>query len=392
MLSDSSTPTDSNGAPMKRVLVVDDDRFFRMLLESTLSKQFVVSLAASGEEALALCAESLPDLIVMDIEMGGGMDGFKACRKIREISTVPVIFATSHNSLDFQLDAFDAGASDIVGKPVSQPLLLRKAVLAIEMHSEAQRLQEEKQTLQNMAMNFLSTVGENGVLMNFIRSSIQCRSYEELAGKVVEATRELGLQSFGVIRHGDEMVSFRTDGQPSSLEADILGKLSSMGRIFQFKKQLVVNYDHVSIAVTNLPEDSPERVGSIKDYLAILAETAEALCDNVGMRQESTVRAEQLQVALIGAVSAVESLRARHVSMLSDTRLLLQELIDNVEKTFSWLGATTEQEKTIANTMDYSVQRILDLISTRGQYDTEFEHVLSAMRGNQQSSGEADFF
>jgi hypothetical protein len=78
--------------------------------------------------------------------------------------------------------------------------------------------------------------------------------------------------------------------------------------------------------------------------------------------------------------------------MLSDTRLLLQELIDNVEKTFSWLGATTEQEKTIANTMDYSVQRILDLISTRGQYDTEFEHVLSAMRGNQQSSGEADFF
>jgi hypothetical protein len=56
------------------------------------------------------------------------------------------------------------------------------------------------------------------------------------------------------------------------------------------------------------------------------------------------------------------------------------------------LGATTEQEKTIANTMDYSVQRILDLISTRGQYDTEFEHVLSAMRGNQQSSGEADFF
>lgn len=391
MLSDSAMPATADGSPMKRVLVVDDDRFFRMLLESNLSKHFEVSLAASGEEALALCAESLPDLIVMDIEMGG-MNGFEACRKIREISTVPVIFATSHNSLDFQLDAFDAGASDIVGKPVSQPLLLRKAALAIEMHSAAQRLQEEKQNLQNMAMGFLSTVGENGVLMNFIRSSIQCRSYEQLADKVVEATRDLGLQSFGVIRHSAGTVSFRSDGLATSLEADILSKLSSMGRLFQFKKQLVVNYEHVSIAITNLPEDSPERVGSIKDHLAILAETAEALCDNVGMRQESAVRAEQLQVALIGAVSAVESLRARHISMLTDTRLLLQELVDNVEKTFSWLGATTEQEKTIANTMDYSIQRILDLISTRGQYDTEFEHVLSAMRGNQQSSGDADLF
>lgn len=391
MLSDSTTQNNLNGSPMKRVLVVDDDRFFRLLLESTLSKQFEVSLAASGEEALALCALSLPDLIVMDIEMGG-MNGFEACRKIREISTVPVIFATSHNSLDFQLDAFDAGASDIVGKPVSQPLLLRKAALAIELHGEAQRLQDEKQNLHNMAMGFLSTVGENGVLLNFIRSSIQCRSYEQLAEKLVQATRDLGLHSFGVIRHSSGTVGFRSDGEATSLEADILSKLSSMGRVFQFKKQLVVNYDHVSIAITNLPEDSPERVGSIKDHLAILAETAEALCDNVGMRQESTVRAEQLQVALIGAVSAVESLRARHILMLSDTRLLLQELIDNVEKTFSWLGATTDQEKTIAKTMDYSVQRILDLISTRGQYDTEFEHVLSAMRGNQQSSGQVDLF
>ena len=96
-------------------------------------------------------------------------------------------------------------------------------------------------------------------------------------------------------------------------------------------------------------------------------------------------RAEQLQVALIGAVSAIESLRDRHASTLGDTRILLQGLTDNVEKTFRWLGTSVTQEEAIDQTMNESVEQILHLLSTRGKYDEEFDHVLDALRGSEQA-------
>ncbi len=379
-----------NNDARKRILVVDDDRFFRVFLEKALSTTFSVSCADSGEAALAAFANAPPDLVVLDVEMPD-MNGFSVCRKIREMSRTPVIFVTAHESLDYQLEAFEAGGNDIVSKPIAVPVLLRKADLAIRTHEEYRQLDAEKQQLQTMAMNFLSTMGQNGVLMNFVRSSIQCRLHEALAEKLVEATRELGLHSFGVIRHGEGEVTFRTEGEPTRLEGDILAKISGLGRIFQFKKQLVVNYDRVSIAITNLPEDSQERTGNIRDQVAVLAETAEALCDNVAMRQESTARAEQLQMALFGASTAVESLRSRHQAMLADTRILLQELVDVIEKAYSWLGTTIDQEEKISEMMDRSVQRILTLLATRGQYDDEFEHVLHALRGSQ-NSGSSDLW
>lgn len=375
----------------KRVLVVDDDRLFRALIEKALAERFDVASAGSGEEALAHFGETQADLIVLDVEMPG-MNGFAVCRKIRETSRVPIIFVTAHDTLEYQLEAFDAGGNDIVTKPLSLPVLQRKVELAIQTHAEYQQLSDEKQQLQSMAMNFLSTVGQNGVLMNFVRSSIQCRIHQALADNLVGAMRELGLQSFGVIRHSAGQEAFRTEGEPTRLEADILEKLSSMGRMFQFKKQLVINYDRVSIAVNNVPDNDPECAGNIRDQVAVLAETSEALCDNVAMRQESMERAEQLQMALFKAVSAVESLRERHQGMLADTRILLQELVDVIEKAYSWLGTTLDQEEKISQMMDHSVQRILNLLATRGQYDTEFDQVLQALRGTNQTTGDTDLW
>ena len=57
----------------------------------------------------------------------------------------------------------------------------------------------------------------------------------------------------------------------------------------------------------------------------------------------------------------------------------------------AWLGATTDQEVAINNTMNQSVEKILELLSTRGQFENEFSSVLSALRGPQ-SQGDVDLF
>jgi hypothetical protein len=77
--------------------------------------------------------------------------------------------------------------------------------------------------------------------------------------------------------------------------------------------------------------------------------------------------------------------------MQADTRMLLQELVQNIENSFSWLGATTDQEVAINNTMNQSVEKILELLTTRGEFEADFATVLGALRGPQ-SQGDVDLF
>jgi CheY-like chemotaxis protein len=383
----------SNNAPNARaglVLIVDDDIGARQLLQSIMSKEYEVEVAESGSDALQMLLELTPDLIVLDIEMPG-LNGYETCRRIRETSTAPVIFVTAHTSLESQLEAFEAGANDIVPKPVPQDLFLRKAALAINTHLSAQRLQLEKKSFESMATNLLSFVGESGILFQFLRNSIQCRTYYELSMRLVETAHALGIQCFGVIRSGSDTHYFRSEGEPTALEKEVLAKVATMGERFQFKRQLVVNCDHVSIISTNVPLDSQEKTSTFSENLRMLADAAEQLAENVEMRQESMARAEQLQVALMGASGAVQTLQQQYRQMMADTRMLLQELVENIENSFSWLGATTDQEMAINNTMNQSVEQILELLATRGQFEAEFAALLAALRGPE-SEGDIDLF
>lgn len=366
-----------------QVLIVDDDRLARFTHRAMLARRFDVSTASSGEEALEICRTQPPDLILLDIEMPG-INGIETCRLLRELASVPVIFVTSNDSLDLHIDAYEAGGNDIVAKPVRFDVLLRKATLAIRQHREQIQLAHDKQALQHIAMSFLATASDSGTLLNFMRDSVGCRSYRHLVRKLLDCVSSLGVQGMVCLRHGGETTTMTPQGEATSLELSILDMAVDMGRIFQFKQRLVVNYPHVSIMIADMPDEAAEadRAGKIRDNVTILAETAEGLCDIVTMRIESMRRAEQMQLALSGGVAAVEELRRKYLLMLADTRLLLQDMLDKMNKSFAWLGATQDEEARISTELDASVQAILTLLSEGSDFEMEFGKVLDALRGN----------
>lgn len=369
-----------------RVLVVDDDRLARAAHRSLLARRFDVLTAESGEEAIELCKAQLPDLVVLDVGMPG-LDGYETCRRLREWTSIPILFVTAHQSLEEHLKAYDAGGSDLITKPVNGDIFLRKVSVAIRQYRAAVTLAEEKEALQRMAMGFLSNASQNGILLNFMRSSIVCQDHHSLAGQLLAATRDLGLSCCVLIQHEGGATAITERGEPSPLEWSILEHAAEMGRLFQFKQRLVVNYERVSIIVADMPDEAEqaERAGILRDSLVILAETAEALAINVDFRQEGQKRAEQLQVALSGAETALNTLGEKNRAMLLDTHVLLQELVDGIEKTYSWLGTSQEQEATISTTMDRAVQRVLDRLASGGDFDAQFAEVMQALnagRGN----------
>ena len=106
-----------------RVLIVDDERHNRELLEVMLAPEhFCLSTASSGEEALAMVAEQRPDLILLDIMMPG-MDGYQVAAKIKgslATKNIPVIMVTALNDRHARMLGLSAGAEDFLSKPVDR--------------------------------------------------------------------------------------------------------------------------------------------------------------------------------------------------------------------------------------------------------------------------------
>lgn len=380
----------SSSSRKPKILIVDDDGMIRAFYETFLASEYEITLTESGGEALEVCPMLKPDLILMDVEMPG-MNGYDTCRKMREYSDAPIVFATAHQNIEEHLKAFDAGGDDILTKPLVPEILLRKVGLAIKQKHNQAKLIEEKASLQTMTMGVLTAMSEGGVLLNFVRASLTCRSYEELAKKLVDSMQEFNLEGSVVLRHAGLETYMTTHGDATALEKSILEKSSKMGRIFQFKRNLAINYDQVTIIVPNMPEGDNDKTGRIRDNLAILAETAEAFCENVDMRKKSMERAENMQIAVFEATKVVSNIKDKQTAMLMDVRMLLQGLTDKVESSYSFLGTTNEQERTISGSMNDSVQQILDVLAVGNQLNEQFASVVNLLKGSEAAT-EIDLF
>ena len=136
----------------KRILVVDDEPDLRDILQCNLEAAgYEVDTAASAEEALPLMSGN-PDLLLLDVMMGG-MSGFAFAQLLREEQgiKVPIIFLTAKDTEDDLLQGFSVGADDYISKPFSlQEVLARvKAVLrrSIKENSVAKAEMEELQLI-----------------------------------------------------------------------------------------------------------------------------------------------------------------------------------------------------------------------------------------------------
>jgi two-component system, chemotaxis family, chemotaxis protein CheY len=103
----------------KRILIVDDAAFMRMMIKDILTKNGfeVVGEAQDGSQAVELYKELTPDLVTMDITMPE-MDGISALKNIREVNpNAKVIMCSAMGQQAMVIDAIQAGAKDFIVKP-----------------------------------------------------------------------------------------------------------------------------------------------------------------------------------------------------------------------------------------------------------------------------------
>ena len=146
------------------ILIVDDDPILRSLLRDELEDSgFLVREAENGLEALEICAEESPALLVVDAVMPF-MDGFTLCQEIRlgtATQHVPILMATGLLDVDSIKRAFEAGATDFITKPLNWVIvtqrvryMLRTARIADDLRESEDRLHAARLVHQTHAKHF----------------------------------------------------------------------------------------------------------------------------------------------------------------------------------------------------------------------------------------------
>lgn len=132
---------------MKKIMIIDDDTTSLEIAKALLESEYEVVTMQSGLQALGYLQDHQPpELILLDMVMPGtsGMDVLKALKEIPKLADIPVIFLSSMEGMDFEVEGFTHGAEDFIQKPIHAQLLKMKIRRQLYIH----QLKEENQLLQ----------------------------------------------------------------------------------------------------------------------------------------------------------------------------------------------------------------------------------------------------
>jgi diguanylate cyclase (GGDEF)-like protein len=206
------------------ILLVDDDSTVVRILSRILRDFTPLRFATSGRAALKLARESVPDLVLLDVDMPE-FSGFEVCKEFKgdvKLAEVPIIFITSHESTQLEARGLELGAADFISKPPHAPLVLARV-------RAYQRLKLLSDTLRSVVkMDFLTGTRrelEKALTQEWLRTQ---RSTDPLAFLVTDIE---GFTEYNA-KFGEEMGDACLKSVADSLRSaarrptDILGRWS----------------------------------------------------------------------------------------------------------------------------------------------------------------------
>jgi len=153
----------------KRIFLTDDNVIYLNAGKAALQHKYTVVTIPSGEKLLALLERTHPDLILLDVEMPG-MSGYDTIKEIKanpETAEIPVIFLTGKSEPESELLGLSLGAVDYITKPFSQPLLLKRIEVHLQLQAQKNELRAFNENLVEMVKDQTADILalQNAVIM-----------------------------------------------------------------------------------------------------------------------------------------------------------------------------------------------------------------------------------
>lgn len=332
-----------------KIFIVDDDPLARLVTTNSLEEQGFTMIELEDGQACLGRVEEQPDIIILDVEMDG-LDGIATCRALRQDGheRPHVLFISSHDDMETRLAAYDAGGNDFLVKPFMPDELTRKIRQAIGQLELRDSLASRADMAQTVAFSAMSSMGEMGAVLEFMRKSFLALSPRELAQEIFNTLGGYGLQGAVEIRSPDHApLHFSSQGSVAPLESAILEYARNLPRIVQSAERMVINYPLVTLLIPQLPQDDPDRVGRLRDHLAIVAEAAEARLQALGTENLRLAQAEAIVQAVTQLSVTLEEIEKRQQEQRLQAQAALIAHLHEMEDAFVRLGLSSDQENAL---------------------------------------------
>jgi DNA-binding response OmpR family regulator len=257
-------------ASLDHILVVDDQPANLRSLEQILGNSHRVTTAANGVEALEKTYRGQPDLILLDVDMPI-MDGLSVCRKLKadpNTSMIPIIFVSALSRLEERLSGYRVGADDYVAKPYDVEELLAKVRIALSDRDDLEMARQRAQQMRGDLADSLSTCHELNALRQFAKHAFECSDLRSLGDKLLETFDLFGLRV--IVRLLGNGHYFSHAGEVGALDQEMMEAMYDKGRLIDFGHRTLVNADHVSVLVRNMPVHDAIRYRRWKENINLL--------------------------------------------------------------------------------------------------------------------------
>lgn len=363
------------------ILVVDDDKdILELIAVSIESLGYTVVKANNGNEALVKLSDA-PDqinAIVSDVMMPE-MDGYELCTQVRsepQLKEIPFIFVSSKTSLEEIIKGYGVGGTDYITKPIEAFNVASKVKYIIENRIKHQELSSLLDDSRNVAMQAMTYTNSLGQVLQFMKSSAQAKSFEEISTYLFEVTSSLGLSVVMQYHSSVGIENYKQDGKTSPLEANVIEMARTKQRIFDFKMRTIFNYDDFSLLILNMPINDQEKYGLMKDILG-------NLCDAIEVRVKlllSDVQVKHKDETLQAVDQALNRIDQSYRDIQQVNMSLIDEMIGHIEEVMLGFGLSEGQEDTMRGIVMYMKRKTQEVFTDGEVLYEEFDTIRASLK------------
>jgi CheY-like chemotaxis protein len=354
------------------------DEAFITRQRELLTQLFDLAIFRNVAECRSALGDRRPDFILLDMGLPGDA-GFALHRELRDdfdLSDIyQVLICTPDSAAREGLDA-----DDLLVAPVADAVLSHRLNRLIRDFDAKAAAREQMAYAQNVAFTSMSAMGELGVVMQFLSRSFACHNIQSVAALAVDTLRQYDLEgAVYLVWEGDGLAQTTNGGELPNIHRDLIEQRRTLGRLLEIDRNLVVNYDHVTLLITNLPEDDAQRLGRIRDNIATLAEGIESRILGLLLEHDNILKQQGIRYAAYEIRDSVRNLDVRQTEDLIKTRDLVNQVIDEFELAFLDMGMAPETENRLIGELVDLRRRITAIVGRPGDAHEKLKVVIAAL-------------
>lgn len=249
----------------------------------------------------------------------------------------------------------------------------------LELTQTRSTLEQQVSFASTTAMSAMSSMGEMGVVLQALQRYNDCSNFTALARAVIDTLGQYDLIGTVQVRAPGQTIQESTSQEYSAHDAAIFARLHDMGRLVHFHSRMIVNYERVSLIIHNIPKDDAEKVGRIRDNIAILVEAADvriaALLAESGKvsRQDAILRTMEE----IGTV--LSRINESQQASLAESSLAIEQMTSKLEDLFVRMGLTEGQEEQLVALINRSLEQISNAQSGQLDFQKELSGIIKRL-------------